>query len=623
LIATPGLPRVLAPGDRAEASLWLMNDTDAAVTADWKLTLEGPLSLGTTEGKVPLAAHAETYVRIPITVEEKAGLAKVAFRAAAGDSVYEETVELPVRPAAARETRLVSGRLEAGQSMEFKPGADWLKGTGDSRLCAGGLPVLEWQGGYEYLLQYPYGCLEQTLSVSFPLLRAPDLFESMLPGSLKPGDVQRYVKAGLYRVLSMQLQDGSFSWWPGGDQAYDYGSRYAIEFLLEARRAGYEVPAEPLSRALAWLERDLDGKVENKRQDQQPDPDEKQTLRLQAYAAEMLARGGKAREDWHARLWELRNSFDLPGKVRLARLFVAAGQRDKAAELLKPLEGTFTPLPPPKGFDRTLASATGQTALLLRTWLDINPKHADVAALAQRLLQERKSGRWATTHDNAQSLLALGEYAARTAGEAKTFKATYTDGQGRARTFTDRERLDLRAAGAGRLANEGPGPLYYTMIEDGIPVKATAPEEDRGLKVRRRLLGMNGQEVNAAEIREGTLLVMEVELDPLGEIQDQIVVECLLPAGLEIENPALATSGQTPWINKNSGLPLLHQEIRDDRLVLFTGTVHARGLHHIGVRAVTPGSFVLPAIAAEAMYDPSRVSRHGAGRFDVKGNHQP
>jgi alpha-2-macroglobulin len=107
--------------------------------------------------------------------------------------------------------------------------------------------------------------------------------------------------------------------------------------------------------------------------------------------------------------------------------------------------------------------------------------------------------------------------------------------------------------------------------------------------------------------------VLRTELDTQGVAREQVVIESLLPAGLEVENPALATSAQTPWIDTDSALPVQHQEMRDDRIVLFTGAVSGVRVHYALARAVTPGIFALPAISAEAMYDPAVRSRSGAG----------
>ena len=114
-------------------------------------------------------------------------------------------------------------------------------------------------------------------------------------------------------------------------------------------------------------------------------------------------------------------------------------------------------------------------------------------------------------------------------------------------------------------------------------------------------------------------LVLDTEIPGL----DQVVVSDLLPAGLEIENPRLATSAQAPeWVRDqmNSASWVMRSDIRDDRLLLFTGTLHSTGprMYIYLARAVTTGEYVLPAVEAEAMYDPTVRARGVPTKVEVR-----
>ena len=103
---------------------------------------------------------------------------------------------------------------------------------------------------------------------------------------------------------------------------------------------------------------------------------------------------------------------------------------------------------------------------------------------------------------------------------------------------------------------------------------------------------------------QGKLIVVSVELEALnGRPLDNVIVVDMLPAGFEIENPRLRTSGFLKF-TPASDMALEYQDIRDDRILLFTGGFSGKVTFSYAVRAVTPGKYTIPNIFAEAMYDP-------------------
>ncbi len=95
-----------------------------------------------------------------------------------------------------------------------------------------------------------------------------------------------------------------------------------------------------------------------------------------------------------------------------------------------------------------------------------------------------------------------------------------------------------------------------------------------------------------------------------------------LPAGLEIDNPALFDSGSTEafgWLKRD--IEPVHVEYRDDRFVAAINREQGQSaffsLAYI-VRATTPGHYVYPAATAEDMYRPTRFGRTAFGEVEVK-----
>ena len=97
-----------------------------------------------------------------------------------------------------------------------------------------------------------------------------------------------------------------------------------------------------------------------------------------------------------------------------------------------------------------------------------------------------------------------------------------------------------------------------------------------------------------------------------------IVIADLLPAGLEIENTSLCGTAEFRKHYKHARLRAEHVERRDDRLLVFGSTSGGRREFRYLVRAVTAGTFVLPAAEVSCMYDPDLYSVHGSGKVCVK-----
>ena len=255
-----------------------------------------------------------------------------------------------------------------------------------------------------------------------------------------------------------------------------------------------------------------------------------------------------------------------------------------------------------------------QRALL--AWLDVDPAAAEVAALADLLLRSQDDGHWGTTQDDAWALLALGTYAARQPpGQAPAIAGRLSGPAGDQR-FGARGLVVTNQPGTLTLSNDGPGDVYYLALSEGVPVTGRVPDVDQGLAVRREWLTLAGDAQPLAGLHQGDLVVVKLSVDAQGTDVENLVIEDLLPAGLEIENPALATAQVVPWIKEKTDW-CVHRELRDDRFLLFSGAFDGTRAFYYAARVVTPGRFIVPPVTASAMYAPARRSSHGGGEIEV------
>jgi len=620
LIVRSSLPRFLAPGDSCRVPVQIFNETGASGDVRITLATTGPLA-GAAEKTASIRAGEQRELEFDLNARNEVGASAVKLRARLGAETYEETFELAVRPAAARQTASRVGSVAAGASVELPMPARWLAGTAEQELWCAGMPSVQLGDSLDYLLRYPYGCVEQTTSSAFPLLYLADLAAQLRPGRLGREETAHFVQAGIHRLLSMQQASGGFAYWPRTGGEYEWGSAYATHFLVEAARAGYDVPKDRLDAACDYLASLLAKPVPSAGDIEARTWRDNQTGR--SYACFVLALAGKPENGRVARLQELRARLDFSAQVNVVASLAAAQQRREATAMLASLglEGARSDARDQGG---CLNSPMRDQAVLLSAWLELDPENALVPELARRLETTRGRGGWFTTQEHAMTLMALGKYCKRAAEMRKPFAATVSTHEGTEPVaFTQEKELHLKAgslgAGKVRVANQGPGTVYFYWRSEGVPADGTARESDHGLQARRRLLQLDGQPLRGNSVRQGDLIIVEITLDPLERHLDNVVIEDLLPAGLEIENPNLKTSELAPWLDRDKpALPLRHADLRDDRYLAFTGSFDGRLSYYYAARAVTVGKYVYPALSASCMYDPEARSLHGATTLEVK-----
>jgi len=612
LIVQPSLPRFLAIGDQCEAIVMLYNESDAPLSAKVLVTCGGPLHAEVAEQAFELPVGGSTRVEVPLVAGPGPGKALCTIEVEAGPDSFRDTIELAVRPAAPSRVVALSRKLAAGESATLKPPADWLP---ESLYLSGAVsarPSLQLGRALDYVLHYPYGCLEQTISGAFPLLNMGEWIEDLLPADRAIGNMDAWVPSAISRVLSMQQGNGGFALWPSMRGTDVATSLYAIHFLLEAKAAGFSVQPELLEAALQWVRGRLDSTVPT-------DASEEQwilEMQTRAYLCHLLALAGRPDAGWNARLLGQSTRLNFAARAQTASALLLAGEPRQAVALL---ESLALPVSRPRTPGRLLHSQVRDAALLLSTWLDVDPENEAVDRLAQYLRDSQQDGHWGNTQDNAMALLAFGKLARMLPVEEESFQGILTLPDGESLAFSDTEpaewSLNPETAGSVTVKNDGPGSLYLWSRLEGVSTEPE-PEVEQGISIRREFLDAEGEPMDPAELQQGELIVVRLTVDTKGRLLDQMVIEDLLPAGWEIENPNLATSKQFSWLKKKRESDQ-HREARDDRMLIFMGRIKGEKTYHYAVRATTPGTYTLPPVTISGMYEPEIRGVSGGGQVRV------
>jgi alpha-2-macroglobulin len=171
-----------------------------------------------------------------------------------------------------------------------------------------------------------------------------------------------------------------------------------------------------------------------------------------------------------------------------------------------------------------------------------------------------------------------------------------------------------------QVTNTGNGQVKAVVTVSGAPITPEAAV-DHGFSIERATYTMDGNPVDAAQVKQNTRLVVVLKVTEAQPQFGRVIVADYLPAGFEIDNPHLVSSvdtGTLPWIT-DAGQPV-NVEFRDDR---FTAAFDRKSgdpaiftMAYV-VRAVSPGTYVRPQASVEDMYRPDRFGRTATGTVDV------
>jgi hypothetical protein len=172
-----------------------------------------------------------------------------------------------------------------------------------------------------------------------------------------------------------------------------------------------------------------------------------------------------------------------------------------------------------------------------------------------------------------------------------------------------------------RITNTGEAPVQAVISVSGAPV-TPEPAASNGFKIERNYFTLDGKPADVSKAKQNDRFAIVLKVTEPKPEYAHVMVSDYLPAGFEIDNPHLVSSGDTgtlDWIE--DGQEPVNVQFRDDR---FTAAVDraadSKSVFTVAyvVRAVTPGKYVLPQAYVEDMYNPSRYGRSATGTVEVR-----
>ncbi|WP_427450744.1 alpha-2-macroglobulin family protein [Litorimonas sp. WD9-15] len=612
--ANLSLPRFLAPGDTAVATLALDNIDGASGVYRANIAALGLLEAMNTRFDLQPGTRDQTGIYIS---DAKEGIYNFTTKISgpggyAIETDYPIEVRSPYRPILRRSIHA----LEPGESFALNP--DRLDGynilSADVDVSVARLPGLSVQPYLSSLSRYPYGCTEQTVSSAMPLLFVENLggFSDTSNATLR----QR-IQSAIAKVSSRQSRSGEFGLWSEGDGYLSpWLQLYVSEFLVEAEKNGFEVSEAGLSSALDaakslslmedYSNLNLAFPNENSRRRA-----ELRRAEQAAYAHYVLALAGRP-DASGVRYVNDRFGKTIDSPIAQAYLGAALSRIGDAARA----EAAFTRAQDRIGddipYDYYDSAERDAAAVLAIGGNDLSDDIAEVILLRLADLDPAKT----STQEKSYIVRAMSKI---TQGD----EAVSISSKGIDLDDATASLLGSDMSADKSIMNTGDSRLYVTLDIDATPL--TAPEPiSAGFDVKKTLYSPRGEVLSVSQLQRGDRVVVLLEARSNYTAETMMVMADLLPAGLEIETvlnpPDAGEEGAFKFLGELSEFDM--QEARDDRFIASDRwmkwerdrrTFRAAYI----ARAVTVGDFIMPALIVEDMYRPTRVGTSKASRITI------
>ena len=586
-------PRFFVVGDEVTVSAVINNNTTKSVSVTPEVFVEGLKLTSSGKAKV-VAVSGSSEARVDWKViAEKSGEAKLRVTGKSSDGSDSMERTFPIHEHGIEKFISQSGKMNGSEAIVK---IDLPARRKDStKVVVQVTPSLAvtMLDALPYLLDYPYGCTEQTMSRFLPAaiiaktlsdvgldaetamgravggIEAANVAKTQPKGKRNLEKLNEIVNQGLARLRDMQHGDGGWGWWKEG-QSDPWMTAYVVWGLSLAQQAKLDIDPQLIETGSKYL---VDHLAEAEKD-----------INLQAWMLHSCAASGpeKTAPEQKAidNIWAKREQLKSYSRALFASAAQAYGDADKAKVLVENLEngvrrdensGSSVLL---KGVANLPTAHWGAnnrwwhwtegpvetTAFALRALLAIDPQNKLTDPTANWLIKNRRGAQWSNTRDTAITLLALTDYL-RKSGELNAegeYSVAVNGSEITSKKFTAKEALSapIRFEVEAKLlrdgANEirivrksGQAPLYFAAEASFFSLEEPVTPAANEIFARRQYFRLapkptllKGNEYERVPLKEGETINSGDRLEVAILIEaknnyEYLVFEDLKPGGFE------------------------------------------------------------------------------------------
>lgn len=603
------LPRTLTVGDQLTipVSVFAMENKVKDVTVSIQDKSGLIRFTGATTSNVSFTGLGEKTISFPASVAATPGIGKVTVIAKGGGETATQNIEIDVRNPNPYVTLSDEQDIAAKAAALVTVNRPGVKGTNTGYLEVSNMPSVNLGTRINYLIGYPHGCLEQTVSKAFPQLYLK-YFAQLTPAQ-KQG-IEYFIKEAVQKVNRFWVPGGGYSIWPGERYADHWVTSYAGHFLIEAQKQGYTVPGEIMTQ---WKQfQKTTARLWKPQLDRYGFYEYHGDL-VQAYRLYTLAAAG-APEIGAMNQLKANNIKDPETIWMLASAYAMAGKVEVAKNMTQSLT---TEIKPYTEMSWTYGSDLRGYAVVLES-LMLQKDGNRQAQLAKIISKKLGSEDWYSTQSTGYAMMVMGRYYMMNK-PADGLKFQYTLDNGKPVDVSATEPLfyieipvDKANVQKIKIQNLNSGQIFARIVTKGQPAVGNSTPITQGIKFDVTYTDKNGNSLDISRIKQGTdftaTVVVHNATNPWVSLQ-QLALTQIVPSGWEIINDRIFDPDKLA-----SGARIQYQDIRDDRMISYFNVSGDVPVIKLKLNAAYTGKFYMPDIQVSAMYD-DRYAARGGGRW--------
>lgn len=600
LVTEMTLPRNLKVGDSFEIPVTIFALEENIGNVKVKLDIFGEEKIE----KLTLNKKENKKMVFKGKVPNKIGDTKIKIEVLSKKFDYKDSVDININSDSPYLYKEELKILEKNKNISFNQPKDFIKGSIKSYITISDRPQLSLDKRINWLIRYPYGCVEQTTSTVFPQLYLEKLTNIK---NFNREEVLKNINGGIDRLEKFQLYDGSFSYWIGGESDI-WATNYVGNFLIEAKNLGYYVPKEMYNR---WIEF-TKSMVRNSNIN----------LNTRVYGIYLLALADNPEVSQMNLIYE--NYFkdiDNISRWLLASSYKLIGEENLSKSIAKKLDFSLDKDEEYRIY--SYGSDLRDKSIILGAYYNIFEKIDE--NLYKDILEKLQSDEWLSTQTLGYSLMTL----AKISPERKNEKIS-------GEIILDGEKIKFNEDGeyqkeigedikSIKIISKNQNNLYVSYYWEGVPINYQGEDIEKNIKIERNYYNNKGEKIEPTLLETGESFWMEIKVLPKDQNQsidiNEMALTQILPTGWEIENIRLIKEEYPQWISSKLIENIDYEDIRDDRVMWFfdySSYSFKDKSFFIKINAVTKGEFTFPGTKAESMYNKNYQAYLKGFKVEVK-----
>jgi len=621
----PILPNIMRVGDRIVVSALAQNFSDTDHKFDVKLTFDSGKIITPDFNNLLIKFNSMERVTWELSPEKETAEAKLTFSATAtSDKLLADTIiqKMPIIPFEFEEKTGESGF--GNKSYDIKLSPDLNKNKSNITLSLSPTLLGTLPSAMRYLISYPYGCTEQTVSSMVPALVAKSNQE-IFADAIKDKNLDEIVKKGISRLVNLQQYDGSWTWWFNGQDDV-FITAYVLDNLVYAKQLGYEVNQAVFDSAKSYLERP---DYYNRLKAAQAEYSQEEWV-VKNYGLALLGGSNKSKKidnleglspdllSIHVMTNYLNGNknADTNGLGKLVSL------ANKQGDLVYWNEGSKF----------NFGSKNASTALAIRAIVLAKGDTNIARQGALYLVRNRQYDYWSNTFGTSQVVRAVvglsgslkdldPDFSYKVSLDGNVLTSGQVDKAGQTIKDIDIPVAKVKSGGSDvKIEIEGQGELYSTILTDEFHTDKNAKSKENGLSIKREYINEKGEQYSLAP---GDSVTVKLTVNGLGATENYAVITDELPAGMVPVNPSFnneqyGPSSQSDQSNYFSSADVTGMDITQNGATLSVYKLDP-GEHVFTYRArvVSTGNFSVPPATVSLMYAPEIYGRSNAQNITI------